>query len=74
MKCPCKECICVPVCRHKGFLNLVHSCSPFCVFTLDCSNAYTDKVIYRKKVEKALNSTMWFVDEDGYISDRKGNQ
>ena len=26
MKCPCKDCICVPVCRHKITFRLIRQC------------------------------------------------
>ena len=25
-QCPCIECICKAVCRHKGFVQLIHDC------------------------------------------------
>lgn len=26
MKCPCEDCLCVPICRHKNYFSLFNSC------------------------------------------------
>ena len=28
MKIPCKECLCIPICRHKSYHLLVDGCEP----------------------------------------------
>lgn len=26
-KCPCEDCLCAPICRHKGYFKLMNDCS-----------------------------------------------
>ena len=33
-KCPCKDCLMVPVCKHKQFKDLIFKCDPFSVYTM----------------------------------------
>jgi hypothetical protein len=27
IKCPCEDCLCVPICRHKNYTSLFYDCS-----------------------------------------------
>ncbi len=40
IKCPCKDCICLPVCRHKDVDRLVKKCILLDAFIEDNSRRY----------------------------------
>lgn len=64
--CPCDGCVCIPVCRHKSWSNLIYQCS----LIYNYINSYTsyDGVFYYKLVmEEILKPTEWRLDEKGYF-------
>ncbi len=72
-KCPCKDCICVPVCKHKVYNILVSGCQ-IVKKELYFRGPVTDK-IRRKRftksvvdVEKYLKPVLWRVriEDNGY--------
>jgi len=46
IKCPCKDCICIPICRHKPFNTLFH----------DCINITGYEPKYRQPTNRNINS------------------
>ena len=64
---PCKECLLIPICRHKCFLSVFIECS--------ISRDYEpDYAIINKRnrerliqVSEALNSTRWYVLREEYL-------
>lgn len=66
--CPCNDCVCVPVCRQKGYYPLVQQCKLILhiLYTSNYSDAgsrsvYFNKMIY--KVNDALNPRYWRISE-----------
>jgi len=59
-KCPCINCICVPMCKHKFFSELKTQCSlVYDYLTYDRKSLidmYTDRV---NKIYKVLKPTTW---------------
>ena len=58
-KCPCKDCICIPVCRHKPYMNLFHDC----ILLRRYEPAY-DRLLYqntehRHDIEETLKPSKW---------------
>ena len=47
MKCPCENCICVPVCQNKEWSHLVLSCSLICEYF----RRYEMKIISNDKID-----------------------
>lgn len=41
MSIPCKECLCIPVCRHKSYHELVSDCTP----AADYVNLTEDEIV-----------------------------
>lgn len=78
-KCPCYECICVAVCRHKEYLDMINQCK-----TLLDTLYYDHKVTVEDRreffmdilfdTEKVLKPTSWRikVDNTGFSSIREG--
>ena len=54
MKCPCKECICLPMCRNRGLSQLYRECQLLDLYVERYSNRYKNKGIRLIRVE-ALN-------------------
>ena len=44
-KCPCKDCICLPICRHKNVDRLVKKCTLLDEFIEDNSTRYIEEGI-----------------------------
>lgn len=67
-KCPCKNCICVPICRLKQYQHLVIECnivfrylkSPFGFGKLPRANGKLNLI------KQSLNPTMWTLFYDEY--------
>jgi len=76
-KCPCEECILIPICRHKPYFQLLDECSllkpmyerPACV--LNESSPYTNQ---KKILIKHLNPTTWTINKTGWICNTKGDR
>ena len=66
MKCPCINCICVPVCRHKTFDNLYDDCILLEDYSYD--NDLLTPPIYRIEINSILKPTTWSVDVKGYLN------
>jgi hypothetical protein len=60
-ECPCIDCICIPICRHKHFLAVFIGCS--IAREYEPNYAAINKRSRERliEVEKALNSTRWEV-------------
>jgi len=59
-KCPCRDCICIPICRHKRFSIITDECS----LAMDYRNDYTDRddedyFISIVQMEKILKPILW---------------
>ena len=66
IKCPCINCICVPMCRHKTFDNLYDSCILVEQYYYDSN--LPSPPIHRLCISKALKPTRWKVDGSGYFT------
>lgn len=64
-KVPCEDCICVPICKHKSYLDLFFQCS-IAMFYSPINNPKRMQYLYA--MSKTLNSTQWRIDQhtDGY--------
>ena len=78
IKFPCDTCICVPVCRHKLYGQLIENCKLLSLYfgtnverkghILYVHNNY--HVPFRCLVESYLKPTRWSVDDEGqFITD-----
>ena len=59
MKCPCDNCICVPICRHKWFDDLTQECSLIhdCLSDEDVDTRKSNTLL----CEESLDPTRWYV-------------
>ena len=72
-KCPCKDCICVPVCKHKVYNILLSGCH-LIKKKLYFKGPLSDKIRRRRftkavvNVEKYLKPVLWHVtiEDNGY--------
>ena len=56
MKCPCEDCLCVPICRHKRYIPLI-KCSILNNYLMKASISTPFKKI--KKITTILSPTRW---------------
>ena len=64
MKCPCEDCICVPVCRHKNYNAMLSQCSVIMDLLYDqdmIAQEYRQPRFNKNvvKVEKYLRPVRW---------------
>jgi len=65
MKCPCEDCLCVPICRHKRYIPLV-KCSMLNKYLMEASmETPSDKL---SALTHILHPTVWHYQ----IKKRKG--
>ena len=61
--CPCHNCICLAICRHKRYSDLFGEC---CIIYNWYRNIPIDECpIYRYVVKYTINPTRWNVNPDG---------
>jgi hypothetical protein len=56
---PCQECMLIPICRHKRFLELIYDCSLIGELWRDSkfnNSPFWDNIIYAQDI---LQSTQW---------------
>lgn len=73
MTCPCKDCICVPVCQHKKYFMLT-KCElirDFIDTELLTARDVDDitNAVHRRTIHETLKPTAWFIDPDGWVID-----
>ena len=64
IKCPCVNCITVPICRHRSFVKILEcplALAYFMQYDLNLTNYYS----CRTYTYEALRSTIWHPHEDG---------
>lgn len=77
-KCPCTDCICLPMCRYKGFNELVDDCKIVLGFLYHHS-VRTDGNRHRNfsksivEIEKQLKPNRWYINVNlnGFANIRK---
>ena len=64
-ECPCINCVCIPICRHKYWNRMRFDCS----LITDYMKQYDIIVPYSrgKSISDALNPTKWKLNEKGHI-------
>ena len=80
-KCPCEDCICIPVCRHKDYYALITSChlvKTELFYRGKVDNAFRHRWFSRAivDIEKCLKPMSWYVnvENSGYAVIRKRPQ
>jgi len=56
MKCPCEDCLCLPICRHKRYIPLI-KCSILKKYLMNASLSPSTKKIMI--ISKILEPTRW---------------
>lgn len=59
MQIPCKDCICVPICRHKDYLDLFIDCDILLVYEPkygSCTKRNPSNIF---RIQKTLKPTTW---------------
>ena len=59
-ECPCIDCICIPVCRHRSFSEIIRNCSIVCEY----ENTHMERngeeyFISLLEMERVLKPTNW---------------
>jgi len=69
--CPCKNCICVPICRHKPYSFLIQECDLVYNYLSDSHFISGISAPLRRMVfESLLQPTTWKVNDEGYLIGR----
>lgn len=58
IKCPCKNCVCIPICRNKNINALFDDCSLIREYIVDYDNIFlrrTDRMNKMMKIVKPIN-------------------
>lgn len=63
---PCKDCICIPICRHKTWDWLRADCSLMHQYVRTYCWDHYSKSYYLRVIDKTLKPTKWFVIEDSH--------
>ncbi len=73
-ECPCKKCVCMPICRHKPYNILTNECNlirdyignftRYANLNYDGSNGFSHRV----RIEAALRPTTWNVNWAGLFT------
>ena len=74
MKIPCKDCICVAVCRHKNYFTLTQ-CYLLHKYIESYNKGNLIKYLtlkYRYVMYDVLNPTKWVVNKHGYFLNKNG--
>ena len=61
MNCPCKECICIPMCRHMHFIDMRMKCELISEYLFE-RYTYIKKDDYQLRIESVsgfINPTKW---------------
>ena len=56
---PCKDCICIPICRHKEFYQLLHDCAFLPLYDPKIPDPYTRSVLKLLLLQTVLRPTTW---------------
>jgi len=64
MNCPCKTCICIPVCRNKRFYELLNDCELLSEYDNDIFHAANRDWIKTRRIFNILNPVLWTLDFD----------
>ncbi len=70
VKCPCEDCICIPICRHKH-LNSFFACELIKEYLMEYVSSLSPsarRAKCRHEVLKILKPTQWSVDLKGYFT------
>ena len=76
MKCPCYECICTPICRHRKYYQMKKRCrliQDYIDYML-IRFAHKDEAgnIHRRILLSVLKPTQWKIGIDGWVVDNDG--
>ena len=70
-QCACKDCVCVPVCRHKGYFT-ISDCKllrPMFKTIYDTEGHKAPFLVQKLLIIESLKPTTWSIDENGWIAD-----
>jgi hypothetical protein len=72
-ECPCEECICLPICRHKSWTDLSEHCLLISNYiNINWGKSYTR--YYMIAIERILNPTAWSVGQNMILKDHMTTQ
>ena len=72
MKCPCEDCICVPICRHKTYEKLIADCILVWNYLPSTTRDNRDMIYvtfwsYVRSVHQTLKAEGWSVQQTGNL-------
>jgi len=59
-KCPCKNCICIPICREKDYIKMIRNCS--LLKNLLYGNKFRNFWRILIETEKILKPVRWYIE------------
>lgn len=71
-KCPCEECICLVMCRHRKYMQLYQKCDFIKTYLLKCLHIKTVRSVELHKAKflkfkEIIKPTKWFIVNDDEI-------
>ncbi len=61
-KCPCRGCICMPICRNKGYLKLVYGCELVSLYLGTPCEASKKRNYPLRVLHKLFKPTSWYLE------------
>ena len=69
MECPCKNCICLPVCKYKKYYKLFTDCSLIEEYISDYNSALKRNKKHVYQLQKIMKPTRWsFINKEGWTN------
>jgi hypothetical protein len=56
---PCKDCLCVPICKHKGYTDLFEDCSLLLAYEPNYYSLSGREIDHMKQIEQILKPNLW---------------
>lgn len=76
-KCPCVDCICIPICRHRHLNAFLGSCELVREYLMRYVSSLSPSIRRtkcRQKTIAILKPTQWGVDHNGYFTRYEPNK
>lgn len=69
LNCPCYDCICIPICRHKTYTHLFGDCSMITSYVADNDPMSIEYIV--TNIQSVLKPTIWEYSKKGALLTQK---
>lgn len=70
-KCPCENCICIPICHSKEYTSLIDQCSLVTKYLIEPRDRTVRPIKRLQKVKELLNPVFWNYEIETHNKTRK---